>query len=193
MFGLSALILDINEKDKLDFKFKIKTIYDKCMNSSEQEALDDQPLIHVLNELGGWPVTLGSNWNGSDFHLGKTLVNLKTLGFNHDFLAEISVSSSHNIWIGAPILGLADKQLSSRFNYSIYYTDPVHEHILKSYLKFMIQAAVELGSKASQEEIEEEMQAVLNLEKKIAEVRRLSLQTKLNLSNTSLTKFLSNS
>ena len=55
-----------------------------------------------------------------------------TLGFNHDFLAEISVTSAGYIWIGAPILGSNDEH-STQFNYSIYYTDPAHEHILKSF------------------------------------------------------------
>ena len=137
------------------------------MNATEHEALGDQPLIYVMKELGGWPVALGSQWNESDFSLEAALVRLKQLGYDHDFLAKIEIAPhilAHQynlIYIGVPELGLEDKS---------YYTDSTYESTLQAYLKFMMQAAVELGSKASSKEIQEEMQAVLDFEKNIAKV-----------------------
>jgi predicted metalloendopeptidase len=137
------------------------------MNATEHEALGNKPLKYVFEEIGGWPIAAGSQWNEDNFTLEGSLVRLKELGYDHDFLAKIEIAPhilAHQynlIYIGPPELGLDDKS---------YYTDEAYSSTLDAYLNFMIQAAVELGSKSSLEEIQKEMQHVLDFEKELAKV-----------------------
>src|SRR5438067_2414613 len=114
-----VLIDDIHEEEESYYKTKMKIIYDKCMNASEHEALGDKPLEEVMEELGGWPVALGSRWVEDNFTLDAALVRLKELGYDHDFLAKIDIAPQffdheHNwIYIGVPQLGLDDKSYYS--------------------------------------------------------------------------------
>ena len=145
----------------------MKVAYDKCMNSSEHEELGDEPLASVLRDIGGWPVAVGPEWQESNFSLADVLSRLKDLGYDHDFFARIDVAPhvlAHKynlIYIGTSDLGLDDRS---------YYLEQAYAPTMDAYLKFMLHAARELGSPLTAERIKQEMEQVLDFEKKIAKV-----------------------
>lgn len=149
----------------------MKITYDKCMNGSEHEALGDEPLAEVLAEIGGWPVVSGPDWQESNFSLESVLPKLKDMGYDHDFFAKIDVAPhvlAHKynlIYIGTSDLGLDDRS---------YYLDNTYAPTMEAYKNFMMQAAKELGSQMSGERIKDEVEGLLEFEKKIAEVSFLS-------------------
>lgn len=149
----------------------MKLVYDKCMNVAEHEATGDEPLKHIFDEIGGWPVVNGSDWNEKNFSLEEILSKLKSLGYDHDYFAKIEVAPyvlAHKynlIYIGIADLGLEDRS---------YYLDPMYNDTMNAYLKFMIQAAIELDSPLTKEQIREEMMQVIDFEKEIAQVRLFS-------------------
>lgn len=62
------------------------------MDIEEHERQGDEPLESVLEEIGGWPVVHGSKWNAGNFTLEETLINMKRMGYKHDFLATIEIA-----------------------------------------------------------------------------------------------------
>lgn len=137
------------------------------MNGSEHEALGDEPLADVLTAIGGWPLVTGSQWQESNFSLELVLPKLKDMGYEHDFFARIDVAPhvlAHKynlIYIGTSDLGLDDRS---------YYLDQAYASTMEAYVNFMTQAAKELGSQMTSQEIRQEVQQVLDFEKEIAQV-----------------------
>ena len=41
----------------------VKRLYSSCMNTDRIEARQEAPLLHLLAEMGGWPVLVGDTWN----------------------------------------------------------------------------------------------------------------------------------
>lgn len=70
----------------------MKIFYDQCMDVDEHERLGDEPLESVLIELGGWPVVEESKWVAENFSLEETLINMKRMGYKHDFFATIEIA-----------------------------------------------------------------------------------------------------
>lgn len=70
----------------------MKIFYDQCMDVDEHERLGDEPLESVLAELGGWPVVEESKWVAENFSLEETLINMKRIGYKHDFFATIEIA-----------------------------------------------------------------------------------------------------
>lgn len=143
------------------------------MNVSEHELLGDEPLKQIFTEIGGWPVVEGSNWNSeNNFTLEEVFSKLKSIGYEHDYFAKIEVAPyvlAHKynlIYIGIADLGLDDRS---------YYLDPLYNDTMNAYLKFMVQAATELGSPLTKEQITQEMTQVIEFEKEIAQVGYFSL------------------
>ena len=160
------LIEEIEEKDESHYKTKIKTVYSSCMNTIAIKKQGIAPLVEIFDLLGKWPVVLGSQWNESQFSLEQTLVQMRRYGYMHDFLAKVTVDpvrGIYNVRIGQPDLD---------FDSIFYYLNSSYDSVLQRRLNFMVKAAVELGATASLQEIKEELQDVLNFQKKIAKVRK---------------------
>ena len=158
-----VLIEEIEENDESHYKTKIKTAYSSCMNTSAIKEQGITPLLEIFHLLGKWPVVLGPQWNESAFSLERTLVQMRTYGYTHDFLAKVTLVSKYIVRIGQPDLDFDD---------TTYYLNLSSDSVLQRRLNFMIKAAVELGANASLQKIKQELQEVLNFEKKIAKVRK---------------------
>ena len=148
------------------------------MNVSEHESLGNEPIERIFGEIGGWPVVEGPNWNSeNNFTLEEVFSKLKLIGYEHDYFAKIEVAPyvlAHKynlIYIGVADLGLDDRS---------YYLDPLYNDTMNAYLKFMVQAAIELGSPLTKEQIKEEMTQVIDFEKEIAQVSYFSVYFNLN-------------
>ena len=160
------LIEEIEEKDESHYKTKIKTAYSLCMNTTAIEEQGIAPLVEIFDLLGKWPVVLGSQWNESQFNLEKILVEMRRYGYMHDIFAKITVDPIADFYIvriGQPDLN---------FEHTTYYLNSSYDSLLQRRLDFMANAAVELGANASLQEIQQELQEVLNFQKKIAKVSK---------------------
>ena len=62
------------------------------MITADIENTGNEPILKVLNGLGGWPVLHGSEWNRNDFDWLETLIEFRKLGFSHDILMDLSVT-----------------------------------------------------------------------------------------------------
>ncbi len=45
----------------------VKRLYASCMDTESIEERREEPLLQLLDHLGGWPVLAGSAWNASNF------------------------------------------------------------------------------------------------------------------------------
>ncbi|XP_006239631.1 membrane metallo-endopeptidase-like 1 isoform X1 [Rattus norvegicus] len=128
---------------------KAKTLYRSCMNQSVIEKRDSEPLLNVLDMIGGWPVAM-DKWNetmGPKWELERQLAVLNSQ-FNRRVLIDLF------IW--------NDDQNSSR--HVIY--------VREAYLQFMTSVATmlrrDLNLPGETDLVQEEMAQVLHLETHLA-------------------------
>ena len=160
------LIEEIEEKDESHYKTKIKTVYSSCMNTTAIEEQGNVFFLEIIDLLRKWPVVLGSQWNESEFSLERTLVQMRRYGYMHDFLAKVTVDLIRDVYkvrIGQP-----DLDFDSQYNLNSTYGS-----LLQRTLNIMVKVAVDLGAKASLRKIKQELQEVLNFQKKIAKVSKI--------------------
>ncbi|CAF1438868.1 unnamed protein product [Adineta ricciae] len=92
-----------------------RRLYKSCTNETGIEADGVDAIISLVNsEFGGWPILLGSTWDGSTFNLTKILIVLRKYNNNPIFRVGTSTdeknSSTYDIEMGQGDLGLGQKQ-----------------------------------------------------------------------------------
>ncbi|XP_073937647.1 membrane metallo-endopeptidase-like 1 isoform X3 [Castor canadensis] len=96
---------------------KAKMLYRSCMNESLIEKRDSQPLLNILEVVGGWPVAM-DKWNetiGPKWELERQLAVMNTQ-FNRRVLIDLFIwnddqnSSRHIIYIDQPTLGMPSRE-----------------------------------------------------------------------------------
>ncbi|XP_076789725.1 membrane metallo-endopeptidase-like 1 isoform X2 [Arvicanthis niloticus] len=121
---------------------KAKTLYRSCMNQSVIEKRDSEPLLNVLNIVGGWPVAM-DKWNetvGPKWELERQLAVLNSQ-FNKRVLIDLFIwnddqnSSQHVIYIDQPTLGMPSREY--------YFKEDSHK-VREAYLQFMTSVATML-------------------------------------------------
>lgn len=55
------------------------------------EKIGLQPLLKIINSLGGWPMVVGSTWDENKFDWIETLYKLRQLGYWQDYILTIDV------------------------------------------------------------------------------------------------------
>lgn len=86
-------ILDekINPNDSAPFNM-VKRFYKACMNTTLIEARRLEPMITIVDQLGGWPVVKGDAWDTkSEWSWTRTVAKLRKLGFNTNHIIRLSV------------------------------------------------------------------------------------------------------
>ncbi len=75
--------------------FKLaKSFYRSCLNQSEITVnSENQQLIHILRQFGGWPVVQGKFWLSRKFDLIELIRVVNDLGFDTKFLFELDIHS----------------------------------------------------------------------------------------------------
>nr|XP_034349315.1 membrane metallo-endopeptidase-like 1 isoform X3 [Arvicanthis niloticus] len=149
---------------------KAKTLYRSCMNQSVIEKRDSEPLLNVLNIVGGWPVAM-DKWNetvGPKWELERQLAVLNSQ-FNKRVLIDLFIwnddqnSSQHVIYIDQPTLGMPSREY--------YFKEDSHK-VREAYLQFMTSVATmlrkDLNLPKENAMVREEMAQVLNLETHLA-------------------------
>ncbi|XP_051027072.1 membrane metallo-endopeptidase-like 1 [Acomys russatus] len=167
---LKGVLEESNVKDRPAVR-KAKILYRSCMNESVIEKRDSQPLLNILDMVGGWPVAMDM-WNetvGLKWELEKQLAVLNSQ-FNRRVLIDLFIwnddqnSSQHAIYIDQPTLGMPSRE---------YYFNIGNNHkVREAYLQFMISVATmlrkDLDLPKDSDMVQEEMVKVLELETHLA-------------------------
>lgn len=84
---------NIKPNDPTPFK-AAKKIYNICMDDSATQKNGKEPLLRILNRLGGWPVIKGDHWNGDgNWSWTETIGKFRKIGFGTNFLVSTVVSN----------------------------------------------------------------------------------------------------
>ncbi|KAJ6653843.1 hypothetical protein lerEdw1_008640 [Lerista edwardsae] len=138
---------------------KTQRYYLSCLQEQKIEELGSQPLMELIEKIGGWNIT--GPWNQTNFMGVLKLVSgtYRASPFFTVFVGADSKSSNSNI-IQVDQSGLF---LPSR---DYYLNKTANEKVLAAYLDYMVELGMLLGgAKAS---TEEQMQEVLELEIQLA-------------------------
>ncbi|XP_036389931.1 membrane metallo-endopeptidase-like 1 [Megalops cyprinoides] len=167
---LKGVLESENEKDREAFH-KAKTLYKSCMNESLIEQRDSQPLIELIDTIGGWPVA-SDDWNGTsvrEWSLEDTLATLNSR-FHKKVLVDMFVwtddrdSSHHIIYIDQPGLGMPSRDY--------YFNDGNYKKVREAYLQFIVSIALmareDRNLTRDEERVWEEVVQVMQLETEIA-------------------------
>ncbi|XP_040314961.1 membrane metallo-endopeptidase-like 1 isoform X2 [Herpailurus yagouaroundi] len=140
---------------------KAKMLYRSCMNESVIEKRDSQPLLNILDLMGGWPVAM-DKWNESVGASSSTCSSGTTTR------TPAGTSSTYEPRRGAgidqPTLGMPSRE---------YYFDEGNNHkVREAYLQFMVSVAAMLRADMNLPEngylVREDMAQVLELETQLA-------------------------
>uniref|UniRef100_A0A8C7E786 endothelin-converting enzyme 1 n=1 Tax=Naja naja TaxID=35670 RepID=A0A8C7E786_NAJNA len=140
---------------------KTQRYYLSCLREQKIEELGSQPLIDLIEKIGGWNVT--GSWNQTNFMDILKLVSAtyRASPFFTVFVGPDSKSSNSNI-IQVDQSGLF---LPSR---DYYLNKTANKKVLSAYLEYMVELAMLLGGARSS--AEEQMGQVLLLETELANI-----------------------
>ncbi|XP_027420928.1 membrane metallo-endopeptidase-like 1 isoform X2 [Bos indicus x Bos taurus] len=139
---LKAVLENSTTKDRPAVQ-KAKMLYRSCMNESEIEKRDSQPLLNILEVVGGWPVAM-DKWNksvGPQWELEQQLAVMNAQ-FNRRVLIDLFIwnddqnSSRHIIYIDQPTLGMPSREY--------YFKEGNNQKVREAYLQFMVSVAMML-------------------------------------------------
>ncbi|XP_069984830.1 neprilysin-1 isoform X4 [Penaeus vannamei] len=138
----------------------VNRFYETCMDTDTMDSLGLQPLVTSLNNQGGWPMVT-DGWDPAHFDLAAALVDLRSINvypiFGVGVDANVFNVSRRVVYVQAGTVPLGLGLMSQA-------TDAV----LDAYRAFMTAAAKELrqelGSSATDEEIEAQVQEVVDFE-----------------------------
>ncbi|CAK9798490.1 Nep2 [Anthophora plagiata] len=141
-----------------------KNLYKACMNKTiiEQQGLD--PLLNILQTLGGWPVLEEDNWNENSFNWKESVYKFRKMGYSVDYFIDFSVgvdlknSTKRIIDLDQASLGLSREYLSKGFE----------DKIVQAYYSYMVDIAVILG--ANKTVAKSELRESLDFEMKLANI-----------------------
>ncbi|XP_069933191.1 membrane metallo-endopeptidase-like 1 isoform X2 [Oryctolagus cuniculus] len=161
---------------------KAKTLYRSCMNESVIEKRDSQPLLDILDMVGGWPVAMDS-WNetvGPGWELERQLAVLSTQ-YNKRVLIDLFIwnddqnSSRHIIYTNPPWACRPASTTSTKAATGSHGRQPrpaPSAQVREAYLQFMTSLATmlreDLNLPADSHLVREDMAQVLQLETHLA-------------------------
>lgn len=93
--GLLHLLIKapVNAKDLAPFKMA-KHLYQSCMDTKVIEDHGLEPLVKIMNELGGWPVVKGDHWDTKhEWSWPSAVGQFRKLGLNVDYMLEFTVDT----------------------------------------------------------------------------------------------------
>lgn len=151
---------------------KAKLYYQSCLDEDETlEKLSGTPMAKLIQSIGGWNLTV-SGYNASTWTLQRSLQTVQNK-YNMGGLFTWVVgeddrnSSRHVIQIDQGGLTLPTREH--------YLNKTAHGKVLSAYLDYMTKVAVLLG--ADRNEAEQQMQAVIDFETKLAEITSMPPDT----------------
>ncbi|KAJ4440179.1 hypothetical protein ANN_08317 [Periplaneta americana] len=143
-----------------DAVMKAKHLYQSCMNYDILEQRSEQPLLNLLDELGGWPI-LRPDWDSSQFDWILLMAQLRL--YNNDILIsewvgpDIKNSDEYVIQFDQTNLGLPTRD---------YFLQPSNMVYLDAYKNYLIKIATLLG--APLENATQQAEEIITFEKRLA-------------------------
>ena len=153
-----------NRKDpsKMDAQTKARYLYQSCTNSRLLEKRGIQPLLQLIESLGGWPV-LDPDWEENKFDWLNLTAQLRR--YNNDILIvqwvgpDIKNSDENIIQFDQTNLGLPTRE---------YYLQDANVKYLNAYQRFMSEVMYKLG--ASKDTAMETAEDLINFETQLASI-----------------------
>ncbi|CAH1159493.1 unnamed protein product [Phaedon cochleariae] len=100
---LDAVISSPIRGDEWQPQLLQKQFFQACMNTAAIDRDENERLLSVIDDLGGFPVLLGQDWLFEDVELYETLITSKELGLPFEWFFKIVPSKDkHRIEIGVP-------------------------------------------------------------------------------------------
>jgi len=170
------------DKDEPAVFASARKLYSSCMNQDQIEKDGRALILKTVEELGGWPVLQGQEWNTDAFTWQKLVETAQRMGLHAEVLlyTKISVSSKDStkfmLNVDQPKPGLARKYLINGFE----------DADVQAYFRYMIDTAVYLG--ADEEFARNELKEALNFELKLSEI---SLSKEARRNETLITNHMS--
>ncbi|XP_076179809.1 neprilysin-4 isoform X3 [Ptiloglossa arizonensis] len=156
------------ESNSDDATVKAKQLFQSCMNYEILEQRMEQPLIQLLDELGGWPI-LRPNWDPEKFDWLLLVAQLRL--YNNDILIsewvapDIKNSEQYVIQFDQTSLGLPTKD---------YFLQPSNTIYLKAYKSYLIKIATLLGAPLQNATIDAD--ELIEFETKLAKITSSSIE-----------------
>ncbi|KAK7475945.1 hypothetical protein BaRGS_00032834, partial [Batillaria attramentaria] len=142
---------------------KAKFLYAACVNETLIDLQGLEPIKALLNEMGGWPVVIGSSWDPDSVDVMDLIVNLRH--YNNKVLIDQWVSADDKnsevniIQLDQPDLGMPSPD---------YYLKSEDASFLTAYEKFAYQVALMLG--ANETIAKTDVHDLVELEVKLANI-----------------------
>ncbi|XP_048470863.1 endothelin-converting enzyme 1-like [Rhincodon typus] len=140
---------------------KAQHYFQACMNMQKIEELQGQPLLDIINKLGGWNIT--KPWDKANFQevLQSVTAHYRTSPFFTVYLSTDSKNSNCNvIQVDQSGLGLPSRDY--------YLNATANDKILTAYLTYMVELGELLGGKETSTRAQ--MQQVLDFEGALANI-----------------------
>ncbi|XP_038075528.1 membrane metallo-endopeptidase-like 1 [Patiria miniata] len=143
---------------------KAKNFYESCTNEALIEQYGAQPLLDLLDHLGGWPVVAGDTWDEEAWDMAEVLHKTRmevdyNFLFRHDVSPDMSDSEVYIIVIDQPYLALKDR--------SFYLKEKTNKKLV-AYFEFMVDVATALRPDGDREEASRQMAETLEFETALA-------------------------
>ncbi|XP_030623598.1 membrane metallo-endopeptidase-like 1 [Chanos chanos] len=164
-------VLETESKHDREAFRKAKTLYRSCMNESLIEQRDAQPLLDLIDFVGGWPVASDSwdDYKNREWSLEDTLAMFNSR-FHKRVLFDLFVwtddldSSRYILYIDQPGQGLPTRDY--------YFSDGKYKMVRDAYLQFMI-SVMQMTREArnltkDEEQVRKDALQVMQLETDIA-------------------------
>lgn len=129
-----------NDPEQMDAQLKARYLYQSCTNSKLLEKRGIEPLLQLIDSLGGWPV-LDSDWQNNNFDWLNLTAQLRR--YNNDILIvqwvgpDIKNSDENIIQFDQTNLGLPTRE---------YYLQDSNVKYLNAYQRFMSEVMLKLGA-----------------------------------------------
>jgi hypothetical protein len=85
-----------NETEELTCVMNARLLYDTCINETKIETDGIEPVLSLINELGGWPILQGSSWNSTTYNLSNLLFRLRQYNYNIIFRINTDVDEKNS-------------------------------------------------------------------------------------------------
>eukprot|EP00095_Tigriopus_kingsejongensis_P001687 maker-scaffold1658_size31987-snap-gene-0.9 protein:Tk01687 transcript:maker-scaffold1658_size31987-snap-gene-0.9-mRNA-1 annotation:"endothelin-converting enzyme 1" len=141
----------------------VKTLFKSCMNTELIQHRREEPLLKLLNELGGWPVLMGDAWDEASFNWIETITQLRQ--YNNDILVAI--------WVGPD--GKDSDDYIVQFDQSDlflgsaeYYSLGISHPFIESYYNILQNIATTLG--ADSDTAQKDMRNLITFETALSKI-----------------------
>ncbi|XP_035795572.1 neprilysin-2-like isoform X1 [Anopheles albimanus] len=162
---LRALVSDeISESEATPFKLA-KNLYKLCMNKTRIEEKGIKPLLDILDNLGGWPVLKGQDWDlDSSWSWVKSVKDFRKNGYSTDYFFDFSIGSD----LKNSTRRIIDTDQASLGISREYLVKGMENPIVSAYYNYMVDMAVLFG--AEEDRAKRELMDSLNFEMALANI-----------------------